>query len=347
MIYNRALKDFYSKPKSYEDKLIPFLLGRNAFNYLIKSLEIQTILMPSFICSMVVDIFKNSGVKIIFYDNLDCDLGVPLRPIIESLYEMKGQSNTFFLWHDYLNILGDIPDELYETLENCNITSIIDATHSLPSKQYKSQNVVFGFRKLLNQPFGALLKLKEVKFAPNNEIALIHILKFLVFHKFQTVFFTIFKRFHNNLFNNILKKFSNFGDYFSFDKNDYFISDDFNYTKILSLHSSLDYNKISNKRSKNFLQYFASFPQKIDLNNFDITCPYGFPLQVSNNKKVRSNLWAQGVHSFILWESLHLDALEKSNIDIKYLRQSILILPVNQDLTLEDINNIIQIINAN
>ena len=74
MIYNRALKDYYSDSKGHEDQLIPFLLGRNAFNYLIASLNINTILLPSFICPMVVDIFKNSGIKIIFYHNLDSQL---------------------------------------------------------------------------------------------------------------------------------------------------------------------------------------------------------------------------------------------------------------------------------
>jgi hypothetical protein len=344
MIYNRALKDYYYDSKRHDDELIPFLLGRNAFNYLISSLNIKTILLPSFICPMVVDIFKNAGIKIFFYDNLDSQLNFPIKPILKILPEVSIENNTFFLWHDYLNLIGDMPDELYKELDNNNINSIIDATHSLPSKSYKCPNVVFGFRKLLNQPFGALLKIKEKKYIPTNEIALIKVFKFLVFHKIQTIIFTIFKRFHNNLLNSLLKKISIFGDRFSFDKNDYFIRDNYNFKKILNLHSMIDYNQIGINRRINFLQYLTAFPQKFNLNSFDISCPYGFPLMVNNNKKIRSKLWNEGIHSFILWGSIHNDALGNNNINC--LLDSLLILPVNQDLSSDDIKKIIKIINV-
>jgi len=345
VIYNRALKDYYSDSKSREDELIPFLLGRNAFNYLIVSLDIKTILLPSFICPMVVDIFKNSGIKIIFYHNLDSQLVPPIQPILEMLSEISVDDNTFFLWHDYLNLIGDMPNELYGVLENINIKVIIDATHSLPSKSYKSPNVVYGFRKLLSQPFGALLKIKEKKYLPTNEIALIKVFKFLVFHKIQSIIFTIFKRFDNNLLNRLLKKISIFGDRYSFDKNDYFIRDSYNFKKTLSLHSLLDYNKISIKRRKNFLQYLAAFPQNLNLKRIDISCPYGFPLMVDNNIKTRIKLWNAGIHSFILWGSIHSDVSERNN-NINCLLGSLLILPVNQDLSSDDINTIIKIINV-
>ena len=345
MIYNRALKDYYSDSKGHEDQLIPFLLGRNAFNYLIASLNINTILLPSFICPMVVDIFKNSGIKIIFYHNLDSQLDSPIQPILKILSDISVDDNTFFLWHDYLNLIGDMPDELYEALEKNNIKAIIDASHSLPSKEYKCSNVVYGFRKLLSQPFGSLLKIKEKKYLPTNEIALIKVFKFLVFHKIQSIIFTIFKRFHNNLLNSLLKKISIFGDRYSFDKNDYFIKDNYNFKKTLSLHSLLDYNKIGIKRRKNFLQYLTAFPQKLNLNSLDISCPYGFPLMVNNNTKIRSKLWNAGIHSFILWGSIHKDVLERNN-NINCLLDSLLILPVNQDLSSDDIKKIIEIINV-
>ena len=161
MIYNRSLRDDYlnyKDDKDDKDDLIPFLLGRNAINYLIESLEIKAILLPKYICSMVVDIFKHHEIEVFFYENLNTKLEVPLSDILTRIEQIKSPKKLFFLWHDYLNIVGDIPDELYDYLEKSNIEVIIDATHSLSLKKYKCQNVVYGFRKLLNQPFGSLLK---------------------------------------------------------------------------------------------------------------------------------------------------------------------------------------------
>jgi len=345
MIYNRPLKDCYSfsNSNSLNDEFIPFLLGRNAFNYLISSLEIKTIFLPSFICSMVVDIFKNAGVEIIFYESLDSKLKVPKNLILELVSTVNTQGNTYFLWHDYLSLIGDIPRELYEILEKRNIKTIIDATHSLPSKKYQCANIIYGFRKLLNQPFGALLKTDEHQSLPNNELPKIKLLNFLLFHKVQSI---IFNKLNNSIFDDFLKKISIFGDRFSFDKNDYFMSESYNYNKILDYHKRIDYKKINKKRSELFLHYFNNLPQQFNISNFEVNCPYGFPLLVKNNKKVRSILWDAGIHTFILWGTLHEDVLENNNIGDIYLTNSVLILPVNQDLTFDDINTIIRIINA-
>ena len=98
---------------------------------------------------MVVDIFKHYEVEIFFYENLNKQLEVPLNDIFNKLRSIESSNKIFFLWHDYLNIIGDMPDELYDYLENNNIESIIDAAHSLPIKDYRSPNVIYGFRKLL------------------------------------------------------------------------------------------------------------------------------------------------------------------------------------------------------
>ena len=54
----------------------------------------------------------------------------------------------------------------------------------------------------------------------------------------------------------------------------------------------------------------------------------------------------EGIHSFILWGSLHEDSLQANNIITENLSKSIVVLPVNHDLTSSDINRVIKIINA-
>jgi hypothetical protein len=345
MIYNRSLEDDYLNFKKDTDDLIPFLLGRNAINYLIKSHGIRAILLPTYICSMVVDIFKYYKIEVYFYENLNKQLEVPLLSILERVKDVRTEKKLFFLWHDYLNIIGDMPDELYNFLEKSNIEVIIDATHTLPLKNYKSKNVVYGFRKLLNQPFGSLLKVEGTQSSRANELSFKNLWRFEIAHIIITFIYKICRKSKSNYVNRLLKKISAYSDYLSFDKHNFFLHDSYNYSKILSRHNSLDYEQISKKRSKNFFKYSELLPSKLIVENYDISCPLGFPLIVHDNVKSRKKLWEMGVHSFILWENLHEDISFQKFEDSKILSHSNLILPVNQDLSSNDIYRIINILN--
>jgi hypothetical protein len=346
MIYNRSLKDPYQELIINKSRFIPFLLGRNAINYLIKTLEIKAILLPTYICSIVVDIFNKYDVEVFFYENLDQKLKIPSDQIISSIKNVNSNNKLFFLWHDYLNIIGDLPDELRDFLQESDIEVLIDATHSIPTKLYKSKYVIYGFRKLLNQPFGSLLYLDENKSSKSIiELSQMKLLKFLIFHKISSNIFLLLKSHNNRIIDSFLKGISKFGDRLSFEKNNFFLFDQFNYSKILNLHKNLDYEEISRARNENFLKYLSLLKNTIDINNFDLSCPYGFPLLVKNNKVVRKKLWSMGVHSFILWSDLHKDVPSKLSKNSKFLSNANLILPVNQDLTFNDIERISNIIN--
>ena len=346
MIYNRSLQDDYLDYKRDEDNLVPFLLGRNAFNYLIKSLEIKAILLPSYICPMVVDIFKHYEVEIFFYENLNKQLEVPLNDIFNKLRSIESSNKIFFLWHDYLNIIGDMPDELYDYLENNNIESIIDAAHSLPIKDYRCPNVIYGFRKLLNQPFGSLLQSNRHQDIKPKNCPLTKIWLFSLAYRIKAIFYLLLKNYDNKICNGFLKILSSFDGLFSFDKRDHFLYDNYVHNKIINQHRVIDYQKICQKRRKNFLQYHKRLTNQLNLNEFDILCPYGFPLIVEDNQLVRKKLWEEGIHSFILWRSLHNDSSGEKSEYSNYLSHSNIILPVNQDLSSSDINKIIDILNA-
>ena len=146
--------------------------------------------------------------------------------------------------------------------------------------------------------------------------------------------------------NYLLKRIVICSDFFSFDKNNYFLTNTFTYNKIFDLHKVLDYQKIGYIRKQNFLLYAKYFPQNLNISNLNVSCPFGFPLFVNNNKALRSHLWSKGVHSFLLWGSLHKDASECNNKELHYLSKSIIILPINQDLTPNEITKICEIING-
>ena len=346
MIYNRSLQDDYLDYRRDKDNLIPFLLGRNGINYLIKSLEIKAILLPSYICPMVIDIFNHYEVEVFFYQNLNKQLEVPVNDILITLKGIECSKKLFFLWHDYLNIVGDMPDELYDYLKNNNIDSIIDAAHTLPIKNYRCDNVLYGFRKLLNQPFGSFLKLDKHQNIKQKSYPRTRIWLFCLVYKVKAILYSLFKDFDNKYCDNLLKFLSGFDKQFSFDISDLFLHEMYSYKKIENLHSSLDYKKICQKRKKNFLQYHEHLQNRLSLSKLDISCPFGFPFIVKDNQEVRKKLWDKGVHSFILWHPLNRNSTKEADEYSNYLSHSNIILPVNQDLSSSDIDKIIEILNA-
>jgi len=346
MIYNRPLKDYYIDNRRGNDDFLPFLLGRNAFNYLIEELTIKAIVLPSFICPMVVDIFKYHQVNVFFYEGLDENLSIPIDNILISLSSIKCQNQLFFLWHDYLSVIGDVPYEIYDYLEKNNIKSIVDATHSLPIKEYQSPIVIYGFRKLLNEPFGALLKLNIQNRVGENNLPYLKLWMFAWMYRTKTTLLSLFKGFDNRFFDRFLQYLSNIDRSFNFDSNSLFLYDDFKDYRILDKHRSLDYKQICLKKQRNFLRYTKSFSHLLDFTRLDISCPYGFPLLVNDNISIRKKLWDEGIHSFVLWNTLHEDIENKDNSISQYLSYSIIVLPVNHDLSIRDIDRIIGVING-
>jgi hypothetical protein len=328
------------------DNLIPFLLGRNAINYLIESLSIKAIALPSFICPMVIDIFKHHQVEIFFYEGLTKKLQVPINDILTTLESIQSKDQLFFLWHDYLNIIGDIPTKLYNYLEKNKIESLIDATHSLPTKEYLSPTVVFGFRKLLNEPFGSLVKLNDSEtFNVKTSPPVLKIWLIFLTYRLKSSLLFIFKFFNSIAINKFLIILSNIDRPFNFDSNALFLYENFKSKSIIDKHRVLDYQKICQNRQRNFLRYVEKLPVFFNLEDFDISCPFGFPLLINDNVLIRKKLWEQGIHSFILWNPLHDDLKLKDAEISKYLSDLIIILPVNHDLNIEDIDRIVEVIN--
>lgn len=349
MIYNRPLKDYYV---DYDSKnigsYIPFLLGRNAINYVIESLSVKSILLPAFICPMVVDIFKHHKIEVFFYDALDKKLSIPIDAIVNELSKIKSNNQLFFLWHDYLGVVGDMPIEIYDYLSTNNIKVIIDATHSLPNEKYKSEVVIYGYRKLLNEPFGALLKMESDPgiIAKNNKPWLKLWIIFLVYKLKSNLLYT-FGFFSNiTIVSKILKRLSVIDKTLSFDSNNLFLIDSFKHNKILAKYKRLDYRKICSQRQKNFLRYAEKLSMPIGLDKNHISCPYGFPFFTKNSRALRKKLWDGNIHSFILWKDLHNDIPSKNKECAHFLSNSIIVLPVNHDLSSKDIDKVIEVVSG-
>ena len=341
MIYNRSLKDPVSSKNIYENNFLPFYLGRDALIFLINHLEIDSIFLPSNICPTLIEIIEKNNLKVFFYGQFkEGTLEVDSKKIEHELTLILSKEKiSFFLWHDFLNILGDMPEELYSFLEKKQIEVIIDAVHSLPTYKYKSEIVIYGFRKIFSEPFGAFLKVNK-KLHGYPSIKLEKYLIYKMYFKIKLRILSLLRNGDNRFLDLILKSICNLDQRYNPDLISDFSANPSIYPKLSKLLRNKDLKKVCELRQRNYRIYNNFFNSK-DLNSMKL-CPYGFPLIIENNTELRKKLWDEGIHTFILWKENKRQELKNIN---SFFSKKILILPVNHDLPEKDIMKIIAVIN--
>jgi len=345
MIYNRAIKNYFGKRSNPTYGLTPFSLGRSAINFLILKLNIKVVYLPALICPIVVDLFLKKDIKVFFYENLDENLKTNQAAIVSSI-KKKHYEDCFFFWHDYLGIIGDIPTNVKAILETKQIKTIVDASHTLPIIRYDADYVVYGFRKIIKSPFGAfVLSNKNLNIKENTDYPGYSVRKkcYEVLFNFKLAILLLLKKINSNKLLFFEKILSNIDKRFNPDLVDSFFEDSKIYPKILALYKKVDLDFISKKRLENFHIYNNNFKGFDFISN---SPPLGYPLKVKDSSVLRTMLWAKGIHTFIFWKELHNLCPENLKNKFENIANSYLILPVNQDLSFEEIQEVIENINA-
>ena len=315
-IYNRSLNDdaFKLDNNKKNSNLHGFLLGRCAINFLIKNLNIKSVLIPAFSCPVIPDILNYHNVKIHYYDHIDETLTLDLGQL-ELAINKYGDKIDMMIWIDYWGIVGDMPPVFYEKTRENNIITFVDSVHSLPVINYKSDFVLYTLRKLLNTSFGALLFSKEdisayymqqseYNYLKRSLINFNHSLKKLLLS-------SSFKNKRKMIEKIFLFERQLFGSVVDFDSSsDIMRNEIFRYEKANEILSSFDISKIACKRRVNFAHYSNFFPSH-RFNQDDIS-PLGFPHLSLHRDKLRNYLWKLGINTFTMWSDLHSDVYSKN-----------------------------------
>lgn len=133
---------------------------RVALKYCIKNYNSSKILIPNYICSVVVDAALLEGFEIIYYD---IDIHT-LEPNFSEI-DVKSQKGSVFLYCNYFGQLGDI-QSASNFCEKNQMYMIEDLTHwvgkieELPSGRYISLFQFNSLRKFLGTKDGAILSTK-------------------------------------------------------------------------------------------------------------------------------------------------------------------------------------------
>ena len=333
--FNLPINNLFSKNKrKLNKKLIYVSRGIDALDIIIKNTNLQSVLLPSYLCESILIPFKKNKVKISFY-KINKDLTINLEEIKNKLKNNKIDS---ILIINYFGFIQPKLKELNNYCEKNNISLIEDSVQSAFTKHIPISQFHFNsYRKLTPIIEGSFLGSKQK-------------LKIKFKNSFKQFLFTYTKLLFS-LLKNIepLRTKSNSTISYCEEKLiDYPIP-----AKMSKLSKSLlkkqDFNKIALRRRKNFLfllnniknikALFNSLPNQV--------VPSGFPIILKNNgerNNLRKKLIKNNIYCPIHWH------LPKEINKEKYgeswnLSEKILTIPVDQRYNLEDMKRVIKILN--
>lgn len=284
--------------------------GRNCLEYLIKTKSIQKIVLPSFMCNSVIDLFKKFNVQIRFYQ-VGFDF---LSENIEILDE-----EFFYL----MNYYGQLNKNVIELYRNRYRNVIVDNAQAYFEDPVPGTDTFYTCRKYFGVPDGAVLFTnvflhKELERSSSRE----HM---------------------NHLLGRLELSASDF--YLqSISNNKRFADQSLLKMSILTenLLHGIDYEFIKNSRTKNY-SYLAKRLGNINrLRLRDIEGAFAYPLMLENADALRKNLIQNNVYVPLLWPNVLTESFA-TPLD-RELASDILPLPCDQRYTEEDMEYICNLI---
>ena len=298
-----------------------FSHGRTAFKYGLKNLNIKkndSIMLPEYICDVLLDPLKDLGIKPIFYEIND-----DFTTNWQSLKKRYKKSVKALLVINYFGF-----EEQKKTFnlfcKKKNIFLIEDNCHSLNIDKNKIDNQVditfYSIRKILKDTYyGGLLKIKKDKNKKFFEYSNLKKIKISTKMKVNNILENKFFKFKKFLKYKFLKmpKYSVLNSIKNDKINEDFLIDD--YSKLIFEKTKL--NQIRNLRYRNYLiwqklcknnKHFEDLKRKINKQNI----PWVYPVYVKDTK-VRNAIfkfgWKNG-YAITSWPSLPKNLINKKNI---------------------------------
>ena len=288
--------------------------GRNAFKYILKAQNIKKIYIPNFICNSIIDPLVELSISYEFY-NIDSNF-----EIIQEIDLLKDER---ILYVNYFALKSQYVKRLADKYQN---NLIIDNTQDFFEKPLKNIDTIYSPRKFFGVSDGGYLYMNHLleELLPCDE-SYIHSAQLLGrTDKEASSFYNEYKKAEQRLINQPIKKMSNLTN------------------KILS---SIDYERIKQKRKENF-EYLHNELKEINLlENIDIkSTPFIYPF-ITNDLQLREKLIKNKIYIAKYWsEVLGRDSI--SNVEIDFVNK-LIPLPIDQRYDFDDMYRILKIIKDN
>lgn len=299
----------------YYSNAISLNTGRNALKYILIANNYKKIYLPYFICDVILQPIRELNIKYEFYH-----INQQFEPIFDY---SKIKTDESFL---YINYFG-LKDEFCKWISDNSVNLIIDNAQSFYSKPINNVDTFYSPRKFFGIPDGAYLF--SNKTLNNSDLKqdfsfdrVEHLLKRIDLNAENG--YSSFRKNEEKLNNLPIRKMSKL-------------------TK--KLLESIDYDKIAEKRIKNFLYLDNELKNKNKL-KFELSAnqvPLTYPLWANAN--LRGKLLKHKIYTAKYWPNVSRWTQWKS-LETK-LTDEIVHLPVDQHLTENQLDVILSTIKTN
>jgi len=285
--------------------------GRNAFEHILKTIKPKRILLPYYICEVLLEPINKLKIKYEYY-SIDENL--------EPIFNNAILKTDLFLYVNYFGIKDKYIQKLSKKIKNL----VIDNSQALFSAPIKDINTFYSFRKFVGVTDGAVLY-------PNNKVVNLPIdfsfnrINYLAkrFELDAENGYQDFKSVENSLSHQPIKQISKL---------------------TMGLLHNINFNSIKKTRNKNFLflhKHLESM-NELKINKTSINGPMVYPLLLKNGSKLRNVLLKNRIFVATYWQSVCSIAPIKS-FEI-YLSNNLLPLPIDQRYTIDDMKTIVKTI---
>lgn len=286
--------------------------GRNAFEHILKTIKPKRILLPFYICDVLLEPINKLKIKHEYY-SIDENL--------EAIFSNTILKTDLFLYVNYFGLKDKYIQKLSKTIDNL----VIDNSQALFSEPLKDINTFYSFRKFVGVTDGAAVY-------PNNKIVKLPLNDF----SFNRINY-LAKRFELDAENGYQD--------FTIVENSLSHQPIKQISKLtLGLLNNINFKFIKRTRNQNFLflHKHLEYINEFKINKASINGPMVYPLLLKNGSKLRNILLKNRIFVATYWQSVNNIAPLKS-FEV-YLSNNLLPLPIDQRYSINEMKLIVKII---
>ena len=304
----------HNSHEQWHKDLLPINLGRSGFEYILRANNYHKVYIPHFTCQAIIDTVQKVNCEYEFY-NIDEQLEPALN--LENLSE----GNVFL----YTNYFG-VKDSFVNELSNSGLNLIIDNSQAFFNKVKDGINTFYSARKFFGVPDGAYVrsygKLKFELEIDRSYDRFTHLLKRLDLGPEEA--YSDFKAHEEMLGGEGMKGMSRITN---------------------KLLSAIDYLAVQTRRRQNFefLHKRLQDKNKLTIEFNPGSVPMVYPYLVTD-ETLRQKMINQRVFVPTYWPNV-LESCPKESIEYQ-LAKFVIPLPVDQRYGIENMERIVNIINA-
>lgn len=299
--------DRYFLPMLHENA-IKLNCGRNALAYLVRTKNIQRILMPSFLCSSCRNVLMKNGVAIRYYP-----VGPDFKPA--GICLESGE------WLYVVNFYGQLSNAYIRQLKDKYENVILDQSQAYFQMPVSKVDTFYTCRKFFGVADGALLY-TDSPLSDELPVDVSYERMHFLLGRFEKTASEFYEEYVQN--------------------NDLFLDEPVKRMSKLTenLLHGIDYDTVKRIRTENFSYLHAAFQKR---NKLELIVPEGafmYPLYLENGKIIRNQLLKKKIYIPVLWPDVYTTCGDSHREHD--LAENILPLPVDQRYGIEDMDNIIQ-----